>query len=66
MMVFKNSTTVITKPSSIEVFYLNSANKPLKNLAIGAGIAGLSAAVDLQRAGHEVEILPSSSRKGFQ
>ena len=32
-------------------------SRPLKVLVIGAGIAGLSAAIGLRRAGHEVEVL---------
>ena len=45
-------TSSITK-SSLQ----DGVNRPLKVLVIGAGIAGLSAAVGLRRAGHEVEVL---------
>ena len=35
--------------------------RPLKAIVIGAGIAGLSAAVGLRRAGHDVEVSQSST-----
>ena len=32
--------------------------RPLKVIIIGAGIAGLTAAIGIRRAGHEVEVSP--------
>ena len=44
-------------PSITKSSLQDGVNRPLKVLVIGAGIAGLSAAVGLRRAGHEVEVL---------
>ena len=35
-------------------------SRPLKIIVVGAGIAGLSAAIGLRRAGHNVEVLLDS------
>ena len=40
------------------------ASKPRKVVIIGAGIAGLSAGYELQRAGHDVKILEATQRAG--
>ncbi|KAI9795932.1 MAG: hypothetical protein M1833_006580 [Piccolia ochrophora] len=39
----------------------SDVDQPLKIIVVGAGIAGLSAAVGLRRAGHDVEIFEQSS-----
>ncbi|KAH0566251.1 hypothetical protein GP486_000349 [Trichoglossum hirsutum] len=40
---------------------MSSAKKPLTVLIVGAGIAGLSTAIALRRAGHQVEVFEQSS-----
>ena len=48
---------VDSESSSAEKFTLSDGStKSLKVVIIGAGIAGLSAAVGLRRAGHDVEV----------
>ena len=42
------------------------AISPLKSLVIDAGIAGLSAAVGLRRAGHDVEVLQAFHSRSFR
>lgn len=43
---------------------LHAAGRPKKILVIGAGLAGLSAALDLTQAGHEVTIFEARERPG--
>lgn len=47
---------VADETSVPQSFPLNGAKSSLKILVIGAGIAGLSAAISLRRAGHDVEV----------
>ena len=45
-----DASSVVKAPTS------NDGSKPLKILVVGAGIAGLAAAIGLRRAGHQVEV----------
>lgn len=59
-----HAVTTDSSPST-ESSSLTSTNKPLKILVIGAGVAGLSAAIGLRRTGHDVEVLPLLLDKDF-
>ena len=52
----RNSTTSVSSLPEESTPY-DGSTQPLKIIIIGAGIAGLSAAVGLRRAGHDVEVL---------
>ncbi|MGH2627962.1 MAG: flavin monoamine oxidase family protein, partial [Anaerolineales bacterium] len=43
---------------------LSRSDVPQKVLVLGAGMAGLTAAYELSRAGHEVEVLEAQTRVG--
>jgi monoamine oxidase len=45
-------------------FFLPQATSPKKTVVIGAGLAGLTAAFELQQSGHDVTVLEARSRPG--
>jgi len=51
-----------TSISNLPSFDLPSRNRPLNILVVGGGIAGLSAALMLERSGHQTEIIEQSDR----
>ena len=58
VILMASQAVATNSSSSTESSSLTSTHMPLKILVIGAGIAGLSAAIGLRRAGHDVEVMP--------
>ena len=53
---------VAVMPSLSELFNMPNPKRPLRVVIVGAGIAGLCAAYELEQRGHEVVILEAESR----